>query len=177
MIAASVVWNCVSEGAWAMSQRASDLANQFEQSSRELVSIIEQMPPSLMQARCSGEQCTVAALASHVAGVHPLAVNWIQTAAAGEPLPEITMDKVDEANAKQTAADEKRDKGEILAALRRNGAEAAQVVRGLSDADLDRSTYFRLFDREMTTEDLVRDVLIADINGHMASIKQASGAD
>lgn len=159
-----------------MSQRANDLADQFEQASRNLISVVEDLTPEQLQARCSGEQCTVVALASHVAGVHPLAAGWITSAAAGEPLPELTMDKVDEANAGQAAANANRDKDEILAALRQNGAEATKVVRGLSDADLDRTTYFRLFDREMTTEDLVRNVLIGDIAGHSKSIKQAAGS-
>lgn len=175
-MSASVVWSYLSEGAWAMSQRAADLADQFEHSSRELIAIVQQLSPSQLQARCAGEQCTVAALASHVAGVHPLAAGWIQTAAAGEPLPEITMEMLDEENARQTAADANREKGEILAALRQNGADATGAVRGLSDDQLDRTTYFRLLDREMTAEDLVRDVLIADIEGHSSSIRQAVGA-
>jgi hypothetical protein len=151
-----------------------DLADEFEQASRNLIHVVENLTPEQLRARCEGEQCTVAALASHVAGVHPLAARWVQSAAAGEPLPELTMDMVHEANAKQTAADANRDKGEILAALRQNGAEAAGVVRGLSDAELDRSTYFKLFDREMTTEELIRGVLIGDIVGHSRSIRQAT---
>lgn len=176
MMHTSVVWSYLSEGAWTMSQRATDLANQFEQASRELISTVEQLSPSQMQARCAGEGCTLAALASHVAGVHPLATQWIQSAAAGEPLPDITMEMVNQANAKQFTDDASRNKDEILTALRQNGANATEVVRGLSDAELDRSTYFRLFDREMTTEDLVRNVLIGDITGHSKSIKQACQA-
>ena len=43
----------------------------------------------------------------------------------------------------------------------------------VSDAELDRSTYFKLFDREMTTEELIRGMLIGDIVGHSRSIEQA----
>ena len=160
----------------AVSQRAQNLANQFELYSNELISVIEQATPQQLQARCAGEQCTVAALGSHVAGVHPLALGWVKTIAAGEKLPALTMDMVDKINAEQTARDANRDKDEILADLRRNGAEATRAVRGLRDDELDRSTHFTLFNREMTTEDMIRMVLIGDIKGHLASIRQAVSA-
>lgn len=157
-----------------MSARADAYAKQFEDLSRNLIATLEGYTPDQMQARCAGEQCTVAALASHIAIVHPLAVDWIESAASGGPMPRITMDAVHIMNAEQFARDAGRPKDEILTSLRQNGAEALEVVRNLTDEQLDRSSYFELFGCEVTTEKLVQGVLIGDIQGHSASIKAAN---
>lgn len=157
-----------------MSTRAEGLAKQFEGLSQDLVSTLESYTPDQMQASCAGEQCTVAALASHVAIVHTLGAEWIRSAASGEPMPSVTMDSVHSMNAEQFTRDAGCPKDEILTSLRQNGAEAAEVVRSLTDEQLDRSSYFELFGREVTTETIVQGVLIGDIQGHSASINAAN---
>ena len=158
-----------------MSDRADDYANQFQELSRQFIATIEGYTPEQMQARCVGEQCTVAALASHIAGVHNLVADWVVKSANGEPLPELTMDTVNAINADQFARDANRPKSEIIASLRENGAAAAEVVRNLDDAQLDRSSYFTLFGRDVTTDWLVQNILIGDIANHSASIRAACG--
>jgi hypothetical protein len=158
-----------------MSKRVQELADRFSQLSQEFISIIEGCTDDQLRARCEGEQCTVAALASHVAAVHELAADWIQASASGQPLPPITMGMIDQANAEQFERDVGREKAAVLADLRRNGARTTRLVRGLSDEELDRKTYFRLFDREVSTEELVRRILITDVEGHLPSIRRATG--
>jgi hypothetical protein len=158
-----------------MDSRAEELADRFSRSSRQFISIIEDCTPDQLRARCEGEQCTVAALASHVGAIHQLAADWIQIAASGQPLPHITMEDVDRANAEQFERDADREKTAVLEDLRRNSARAARLVRGLSDEELDRTSYFGLFGREVTTEELVRRILIGDVEGHLSSIERATG--
>ena len=158
-----------------MGNQTEAYAQQFEELSRQFVAEIEGYSPAQMQARCAGEQCTVAALASHIAGVHTLVAGWIESAAAGQPLPPVTMDQVNSINADQFARDADRPKEEILADLRANGELAAGVIRSVDDAQLDQSYYFALVDRDVTLEWLVRDILIGDIAGHSASIRAACG--
>src|SRR5690349_13977451 len=97
-----------------MSDRAQELASRFDQFSREFITTIEELEPHQLQARCAGEQCTLAALATHVAKVHSLAGDWIQMLASDQPLPDVTMDMIDRANAVQFAEDAARPKPEIL---------------------------------------------------------------
>jgi hypothetical protein len=80
---------------------------------------------------------------------------------------------VDRENARQMERDADRSPDEVLAALRTEGAEAIRLVRNLSDAELDRSTHFALLGSEVTTEDLIRRILIGDVEGHLASIRRA----
>jgi hypothetical protein len=157
-----------------MGRRAEELADRFSQLSQEFISIIEGCTPDQIRTRCQGEQCTVAALASHVAAIQALAAEWIQIAASGQPLPHITMETVNQANAEQFERDADREKGAILRDLRENGARAARLVRGLSDEEMDRTSYFVLFGREVTTEDLIRRILIADVEGHLPSVERAT---
>jgi hypothetical protein len=154
-----------------MSQRAQALADQFGAASQAFITTFEALGPDQLAAHCAGEQCSVAALGAHVAGVHRMASAWIQTAALGQPLPTLTMAEIDEANAVQFARDAVRPAGATLAELRQHSAQAARLVRGLSDAELDRGQPFSLFGGEVTAEDLVRNVLIADVQGHLGSLK------
>jgi hypothetical protein len=155
-----------------MVDRAEMLADRFSLLSQEFIALIESFTPAQMQARCDAEQCTVAALGSHVAGVHRLSAEWIHDAASGKVLPPVTMDMVDQANADQFARDAARPKGEVLEELRRNSAHASRLVRGLTDDELDRTSFLTLSGREVTTEELVRDILIADVDAHLRSIRR-----
>src|SRR4051812_47326981 len=52
---------------FAMSSRAEQLAHELQQVTDEVAATIESMPDSAWQDRCEPEQCTVAALACHIA--------------------------------------------------------------------------------------------------------------
>jgi hypothetical protein len=152
---------------------ANNLVNRFSVLSQEFIAVIEGCTPTQMHAYCPDEQCTVAALGAHVAAVHQLATDWIQRAASSLPLPPVTMADIDEANGSQFKRDADRPKHEVLEALRTNGAQASRLIRGLSEHELDQTTYSALFGTEVSTEYLIRNVLIADVEMHLASIKSA----
>jgi hypothetical protein len=156
-----------------MSTRADVYANQFDDLSRQFIADVESYTPDQMQAVCAGEQCTVAALASHVAEGHTAIAGWVATAAAGDPFPPITMDDIDAMNAEQFARDANRPKQEILAALRENGAAASNLVRGLDDSELDRSVYVALVGSDVTAEWLIQNILIDELVQHPASVRAA----
>lgn len=157
-----------------MSERAQALADRFHQAREELITIIDGCDGERLQAQCHGEQCSVAALASHVAGVHALGADIVRKAAAGEPLPPLTMDDVHAINAEQFARDVTRDKRDILQDLHRHGNEAEQVLRSLNDDSLNRASDFPLLGGEFTTQQIIEYVVIGDVEGHLKSIKTAT---
>ena len=157
-----------------MGSRAEALAERFHQARAELIAIIERSDPQQMQAHCHGEQCTVAALASHVAGIHAFGADWVQKAVRGEPLAAITMDEANAMTAEQMARDADRNKEDVLRELRQNGDAAEHVVRGVRDEELDRTVLVPLFDGEMTIERLIEYVVIGDVEEHLQSIKAAT---
>jgi hypothetical protein len=65
---------------------------------------------------------------------------------------------------------------EVLKILRENGRSVADYVAGLSDADLDRTGHIAAAGGDMTTEDLVVNILIRNGGEHFASVKAATAA-
>lgn len=156
-----------------MSTRADALADRFLRANQVVTSIIEDASESELRSQCSGEQCTVASLAYHVAQVHDLVAGWIQTAAAGETMPSVTRDMVDQMNAEAFPANANRGKEEILDLLRTNGTRATETVRQLSDDELDRTVDFTLTGGPVSTQGVVERVLIYDVESHFESIRAA----
>jgi hypothetical protein len=157
-----------------MSQQAWELATRFEQANRAVIAAVARYDDDQMHASCPVERCTVAALACHVADVHALGTDWIKKVVANEPLPAVTMDRIDQINAGQFTRDADRTRDEALTRLRRNGAAAAAVLRGLGDDDLERTTPFTLFGGPTTSvRELIERILIADPEGHLPSIRAA----
>jgi hypothetical protein len=98
----------------------------------------------------------------------------VKSAATGSPMPEFTMDKLNQANADHAkeCADVSRE--ETLALLRQNTAPAADLVRGLSDDQLSRKTKLPIGDMELTAEQIIENVLIGHLTTHAASISAAA---
>lgn len=156
-----------------MNDRAQELTERFKRANQAVIDAIERASDEQLQAMCSGEQATVASLGYHVAGVHALASDWVRDVAKGKGLPPIDWDAVNAINADAFAANANRSRDDILQQLRENGQRALGVIRGLSDDELGRSAHFVLFDREMTTIDMIEDVLIYDVESHLSSIQAA----
>jgi hypothetical protein len=67
-------------------------------------------------------------------------------------------------------------KAETLALLHTNGAKAAGIVRGLSDAELDRSGTVLVGVPPMTAAQAIEGILINHVNEHLGSIRATVGA-
>ena len=127
-----------------------------------------------LQARCKAEQCTVVALATHIARVHLLAVGWINEILSGIGLADLTMDEIDSANHAWFLMDAERSRADALAQLRENRQTAADFVHGLRDGDLDRTGAFGPFNgAAISAQSLIEQILIGDPIGHLPSIESA----
>jgi hypothetical protein len=156
-----------------VSERAEALATQFEQANNELISSVESMSDSHWKAMCSAEQWPVGVTAHHVAGGHGPISGFVQAAAAGGPMPPITMEMIDQGNAQHAKDSANCTKAETAALLRQGGQAAVAMVRGLSDDQLDKAA--SVVGNQMTTEGIIRNILIGHVQQHTASIKQAAG--
>ena len=87
-----------------MSTQVEDLAQRFEEANRAAITTVERLDETGLRGHCTAEQCTAAALAAHVAEAHPIIADWVRDAAAGEPLPAITMADIDRLNAERAVA-------------------------------------------------------------------------
>ena len=158
-----------------MSTRSEALAGQFEQAVADFTKAIESCSEADWRA-ITPEGWTVAALAQHVAGQFGLEKEFLDAAAGLGPEPTYTWADVNAKNDARAAANTNATKQDVLAELRRNAPPMAAWVRGLSDAQLDRTAPLSLADgAQVSTEQLLLGgVLIDHVNGHRKSIEAAS---
>jgi len=122
-----------------MGAKAEALAKQFEAKVQEAAKVMEKLSDAEWKKVTSAEKWPIGCVAHHVAGGHARISGLIHLVAKGQPLPKLTRDIVNENNAKHAAEHANPDKAETLELFRTNGAKASAVVRGLNDAELDRS--------------------------------------
>ncbi|HEU5434675.1 MAG TPA: DinB family protein [Thermomicrobiales bacterium] len=157
-----------------MSERAQALADQFEQANQAVIDAVAAAPDAAWSRVCEGEQCTVAALAYHIAGAHgPLVEYMARPIAEGTPLPSISRDQINALNADNAKQNANGSKAEALALLRDNGAKVASFLRGLNDDDLARSAVLPMAGQEMTAEAFIEHVIIGHPRQHLESMRQA----
>jgi hypothetical protein len=157
-----------------MSERAEWLATTFERTVADLAALLAGCSEADWQRRCPDEERPVGVVAHHVAGGLHAQVEWLRLVANGKPLPPVTAEMIDETNAEHAVRHAHHTKDETLATLRRNSAEAAAVIRALTDEQLDRQGSMPLFgERPLSAEEVVRYVMIRHVIGHTRSIRAA----
>jgi hypothetical protein len=159
-----------------MGARAEQLASKFEQSCRDFNTVVERLSAAEWKKPTSAEKWPVAVVAHHVAGGHEAIAGIVQMIAKGQPLPNLTMDALHEMNAKHAQEHANASKEETLALLKTNGSKAAAIVRGLGDAELDRSGTVLAGMPAMTAAQAIEGILINHVNEHLGNIRAAIGA-
>jgi hypothetical protein len=157
-----------------MGARGEQLASTYEQACREFNNMVDKLSDADWK-KLTTEKWTVAAVAHHVAGGHAAISGLVQVIAKGQPLPALTMDMIHANNAKHAKDFENASKTETLSLLKENSTKAAGIVRGLSDAELDRTAPL-LGGPPMSAAQAVEGILINHVNEHLGSIRAATGA-
>ncbi len=160
-----------------MGQRSDELAARFDETHEQVLSTVEELSPTQLLARCDGEDCSVAALASHIATVYSTAAVWATTAARGGQMPTVTMDAIDRTNEEQFARDGKRTGDELVRELRAVGELTSETLRAFSESDLDREVEFSLMEHTVTAAWIIENGLINHVQEHLQSIIAAGSGD
>ena len=158
-----------------MAAKSEALAKQFETKVQETTAVLEKLSDADWKKPTAGEQWTVGVVAHHIAGSHEGIAGIIKTVAAGQAMPNFTMDMLHEMNAKHAKDFANVSKADTLALHKKNAAAAAGVVRGLSDADLAKSGTVLGGMPAMSVEQIVTGILINHVDDHMKSIRAAVG--
>ena len=158
-----------------MSARAESLATQFEARVTDMTETIEKLTEADWKKVTSAEKWTVGVTAHHVAGAHEGIAGIIRAVAAGQSMPHFTMAMLDEMNAAHAREHADCTRAETLALHKKNAAAAAALVRGLSDAELDKSGTVLTGMPAMTTQQIVEGILINHVSEHLASIRATGG--
>ena len=155
-----------------MGARAESLAKKYEAKAAELTATIQKLSDADWKKVTTAEKWPVGVTAHHVAGGHEPISGIVKTLAAGQSISGFSMSMLDDMNAKHAQEHANAAKADTVALHKKNAAAAAQVVRGLSDADLDRSGTVLTGMPPMTVEQIVTNILINHVDDHMGSIKK-----
>ena len=158
-----------------MSARAETLAKQFEAKAAEMTGALEKLTDADWKKTTGGEKWTVGVAAHHVASSHEPIAGILKTVGGGKPMTPFTMDQLNEGNAKHAKEFANCTKDETLALHKKGAAAAAAAVRGLSDAELDRSATVLTGMPAMTVQQMVEGILIHHVEDHLGSIRKTLG--
>ena len=156
-----------------MAQRSEEFAKRFEQVNSEFTNAVESSSDAQWRAACKDEGWPFGVTAHHVAVSHAAISGLVGVMAAGGAMPPLTMDNINEGNAAHATEQANCTKEETAKLLRENGVAAAQMVRGLSDDQLEKSGSF--LGQQMTSGQAIEGVLIGHVAGHLASLKAVAG--
>jgi uncharacterized damage-inducible protein DinB len=158
-----------------MSERATALAEHFEQVYAELIATVEACSDADWQRPCSEEGWSVSVVAHHIASACGPISSFVQAIATGANLPQVTPEMIDANNAKHASTGSYR-RDETLALLRQVSQQAAQGLRRLTDEQLDRTGSMPLTGgNPFSAAQMAEVALIGHPTQHLASIKAALG--
>ena len=158
-----------------MSQRTKELVARFTGFNNEFIAFVDNCSDEDWRKVCSGEGWTVGVVAHHVAAGHFGAIDFVRMIVAGEAIPEITMEVIDQMNAQHAKEHTNCTREEVLALLRKNGSAFAGYLEGLSEADLGRTSYLAAIGGDVSAQQLIEMVILQLGGEHLDSMKAATG--
>jgi hypothetical protein len=157
-----------------MGSRVEDLAKRFEQTNEEVIAAVQSCSPEQWRQVCSGEQWSVGVTAHHIGTAHIPIAKLVQALATGQPVPPLTSEMLDAGNAAHARQFADCSQQETVDLLRENGREAAQILRGLSDEQLDNGAALPMVGgQRLSAAEIVELGLVGHPTGHLASIRAA----
>jgi hypothetical protein len=159
-----------------MGARVEQLVQKFDESCAEFNKVVESLSDAEWKKVTSAEKWSVGVVAHHVAEGHANIGGLVHLVAKALPLPGLTMEMIHANNAMHAKAQADVTKAETLALLKANGEKTSALVRGLSDAELDRSASVLAGIPAMTAAQAIEGILINHVHEHLGSIRATTGA-
>jgi hypothetical protein len=157
-----------------VSLRATALAEQIARAVEEFASLVAGCDDAQWQATVADEGWPVGFVVRHVGWGLRAHRRLVTLAARGEPLPDLTLSDIDDANRKSLTEQPYPERERTLHFLQRETAETVSVVRALSDEELALTTRLSFFRAEpVTIETLITDLLLWHINSHTPGVHAA----
>ncbi len=158
-----------------MSARGDALAKQFEAKAADVTGVLEKLSDADWKKVTGNEKWAVGITAHHLAGAHEGILGLLKTVAAGQSMPNFTLDMLHEMNAKHAKDFAGCTREETLALHTKGVAAAAAAIRGFSDAELDKSGTVLSGNPPMTAQQVIEGILINHMNEHLGSIRATVG--
>ena len=159
-----------------MSQQAKELAERLGKFNEEVIAFVNKCTDEDWR-KTSWEDWPVGVVARHIgAGHFSGATRMADMIVKGERFPEMTMEQINNMANEHAREHANCSKAEVLEILRKTGGALVQLVAGLDDAGLDRTSYLPAMGTEMSTRQLIEAVVLGSAGEHFAGIKKVVGA-
>ncbi len=158
-----------------MGAKGEALAKQFEAKAQEAGALLEKLSDADWTRTTAAEKWTVGVTAHHVARSYEAVANIVKAIATGQPSPSLTPEMLDGMNAKHAKEFANCTKPDTIALHKKGAAAAAAVVRGLSDAELEKKGTVFTGAPPMSAEELVKRALLGHVDEHFGSIRKTIG--
>ena len=159
-----------------MSGRAEPLAERFQRATEQVIRFVEALSDAQWRAVDPDEGLSVGAMVHHLAAGDRLARGVLEALARGAERAsyetEVATGDRERLQAREAAEFAHLSRAETVELLRRQGAEVAQTIRGLSDAELERVDLF--WGESVRVREFV-ERWIEDIDQHLAEIRATAG--
>src|SRR5262245_47587514 len=156
------------------SRLANALAERLEEGAGALAAFAVGLTDTEWRTKVPHDGRTIGVIVHHVASVYPLEIQLAQTVAEGKPVTGVTMDVVNEMNARHAAEHAAVTKEAALDLLSRNSAAAAAAIRALSDEQLTRAAPVSLYaDAPLTCQFVLEDHAVRHSYHHLARLRWA----
>ncbi len=159
-----------------MTTRAKEFSDRLKVFNDQVIAWLQNISEEDWHKRCDGEDWTVGVVARHIGAGHFAIFEMAKLIIAGQPLPELTMEKIIQMGNDHAREHADCKKDEVLSILDENGKALVTYVAGLNDQDLDRKAYLALFEGEVSAEQLMEMVVLESGGEHLASMQKTVGA-
>jgi hypothetical protein len=159
-----------------MNPRSEALAARLEAGAAALAACAAPLSETEWRTPVPHDGRSVAVLVHHVASMYPVEIQLAQLLARGRPIADVTWEAVHTMNRDHATGNEAVAKDAALALLARNSAAAAEAVRTLTDAELDRAAPVSLnSDAPLSCQFFLEDHAVRHSYHHLARIRAALG--
>jgi hypothetical protein len=156
-----------------MSNRSNALARRLERGALALAALAESLTDSEWQIRTADGR-KIGVVVHHVATMYPLEIQLAQLLAEGKPVEGVSWDMVHQMNADHAKQQNNVTKREALELLEQNSKKAAEVIRSLSDEQLDRAAPVSLnADAPLTCQFIIEDHAVRHSYHHLERLRVA----
>jgi hypothetical protein len=153
--------------------RSEELAEKVEQANSDLLATAEKTSDEQWTAKCADGEWTQGFAAWHAGNSIGFVSGMVQDLASGAPFTPTTMAAIDQNNAEANRDHANCTKAEAIDAIKQNAPAAAQLVRSLSDEQLDRKATLLEGMPEFSVQQVIEMLLIGHPQGHTQSITNA----
>jgi uncharacterized damage-inducible protein DinB len=160
-----------------MTGRAPSLAQRFEAATEQVVKFVNGISDEQWRRVDQAEGLSIGAMVQHLAAGDRLARSVVEALAHGAQRPPYATEVATEDRARLQAHEAAQfahlSRAETIELLRRQGAEVAQTISNLSDAELER--VHTLWGESIRTREFIQR-WIDDIGQHLAEVRATAGA-